>query len=294
MGLLYKRNIRVSFGRKEFPSSTEINFTIVNDLFVSFDIEKTSEKTPNKARIQIHNLNQTSRSTLQQRDVFVRLDVGYAGQFDEIFSGNMFKGKSERTANEWITTLETGDGQEAFKSQVNTSLGPGTTSQQVVDTLAAALGAGIGAIKGLATDIFQNGIVLTGDVEARMDEIMDKQGLEWSIQDGKLQILPPDEPSEELGILISPNTGLIGAPIEREETDAAGKFIEFASLLRPQLKPGVAIQIASRDVNGIFKIRKANMTGDNKLGEFESRCEAKEIPTGALSSSQTLNISTVA
>lgn len=290
MGLLFKRITRVSFGLTGQP------FTVVTGLFTQFDVEKTSEKTPNKVRIQITNLNETSRSTLENKDVIVRLDAGYQGQPDELFTGNITKGSSERAGNSWITTIEAGDGGNAFKNaQVNTTLGPGANTKQVIETLAAALGKGLGAIKGIIdTDIFQNGITLTGDVEQRLDEVTDKLGLEWSIQDDKLQILPPDEPSEEIGILLTPDTGLIGSPVTREEAKGGGKFLEFNALLRAQIKPGVSLQIVSRDVNGFFKIRKAHFAGDNRKGPFNVSCEAKEVPSGVLQSSQLLNVGAIA
>ena len=290
MGLLFQRVTRVSFGLANEP------FTVVTKLFTQFDVEKTSEKKPNKTRIQITNLNETSRSTLEQKNVIVRLEAGYGDQLDELFIGNIGKGWSERSNHDWVTNIEAGDGQDAFKSaQINTTLGPGVNTKQVLETLATALGKGIGAIKGvIETDIFQNGITLTGDVEARIDEITDKMGLEWSIQDDKLQVLPPDVPSEEIGILLTPETGLLGSPVRREEAKKGGKFIEFTSLLRAQIKPGISLQIQSREVDGFFKIRKATYSGDNRKGPFEVRCEAKEVPSGAIQTSQILNIGAIA
>lgn len=290
MGLLYQRITRVSFG---IVGQT---FTVVTDLFTQFDVEKTSEKTPNKVKIQITNLNETSRAALEQKNVIVRLEAGYQGKPDELFTGNISKGSSERSGHDWVTTIEAGDGRKAFKlAQVNTTLGPGANTKQVLETLAKALGKGVGAIKGVVDNlIYQNGITLTGDVETRLDEVTDKMGLEWSIQDDKLQVLPPDEPSEELDILLTPNTGLIGSPVEREESKTGGKFIEFTALLRAQIKPGVSLQIQSRDIDGSFKIRKAIYRGDNRKGPFEVQCEAKQIPTGAFQSSQLLNIGSIA
>lgn len=290
MGLLFQRSIRVSFGLADQP------FTVVKGLFMQFDVEKTSEKTPNRVRIQITNLNETSRSTLEQKNVIVRLEAGYQNQLDELFIGNISRGSSERGGHDWVTSIEAGDGEKAFgAAQVNTTLGPGANTKQVLETLATALGKGIGSIKGvLDTDIFQNGITLTGDVSQRIDEITDKMGLEWSIQDDKLQVLPPDVPSEEIGIILTPETGLIGSPVRREEAKKGGKFLEFNALLRAQIKPGISLRIQSREVDGFFKIRKAQYSGDNRKGPFNVKCEAKEVPSGGIQTSQVLNIGSVA
>ncbi len=288
MGLLYIRKTRVSFGLKGQP------FTVVTGLFTQFNVEKSSEKTSDRTSIQIYNLNETSRATLQEKNVIVRLDVGYQDNLDELFVGNISKGSSDRQGNAWVTTIEAGDGQDALKNaQVNTTLGPGANTKQVLETLASSLGKGIGTIKGVVSNkLFQNGITLTGDVETRIDEVVDKMGLEWYIQDDKLHVLPPDEPSEDIGILLTPNTGLIGSPVEREESKGGGKFLEFTSLLRAQIKPGVSLRIQSRDVDGFFKVRKATYSGDNRKGPFEVVCEAKAIPSRSVLTSQTLNVST--
>ena len=289
MGLLFNRSVRVAFGLPDEP------FTLVRGLFIQFEVEKTSEKNANRINIRVYNTNETSRATLEQENVIVKLDAGYAGSIneaesiDELFIGNITKASSEKTGNEWITTIEAGDGSKKFKeSQVNTTLGPGANNKQVIETLAKSLEVGIGTIKGVVEDVFQNGITLTGPVDQRMDEITEKMGLEWSIQDDKLMVLPPNEPSENIGMLISPATGLIGAPINRE------KGIEFRSLLRGSIKPGVAIQLQSRDFNGIFKIRKAVFSGDNRKGPFEVRCDAILVPSGAVEVSQLLNVGVIA
>jgi len=311
MGLLYGRSTRVSFGRVtvvQSPTATNITsepFTVINNLFTQFEVVKTSEKNANTVRINIHNLNQTSRSTLESPtkvtkdgsttttvNTVIRLEAGYKEDIAQIFIGNVVKAASSKQGTEFVTSIEAGDGSQALKSsQINKTLGAGATTKQVVQELASALGKGIGAVKGIVDDVFQNGITLTGDVTQRLDEITNKMNLEWSIQDDKLQILPPDEPSENSGLLITPDTGLIGSPVEREDSKTGAKFLEFTSLLRGSVKPGVSIQLQSRDFNGFFKVRKVTFSGDNRKGPFYMDCEAKEVPSGAVQSNQLLTLS---
>lgn len=283
MGLLFERIVKTSFGL------AGEEFTVVTGLFTQFEIEKTSEKTPNRVGLRIFNLNETSRATLQQKNVIVKFDAGYGEKADELFVGNITRAGSEKSGPDIITMIEAGDATKQFsEAQVNKTLGPGANTKQVIEEVAKQLNVGIGAIKGVTEEIFQNGITLTGNATDRLDDVVDKLGLEWSIQDDRLQILPPDEPSEILGILLTSNTGLIGSPIKREDG------IEFRALLRAQLKPGAAVQLRSREIDGFFKIRKAVYTGDNRRGPYQVVCEGKEIPSGASLETQTLNIGAVA
>lgn len=285
MGLLFDRIVRVTFGK---PGTEG---TRVSGLYVQFDIEKTSESNPNKGSIQIFNLNPTSIGVLQQKGNIVRLEAGYAQVPEELFLGDVSKASSAKQGPNIITTIEVGDSRKKFQEKrINITLGPGATEKQAVESLARAFEVGVGAIKGVTEKIFQQGITLEGPVKDKLDEVIGKMGLEWSIQDGALQILPPDTPSETLGILLTPETGLIEAPAKRE------KGIEFKALLRVALKPGVSVEIRSRFISGFFKIRKAKYIGDNRGGSFEVNCEAVEVESGAQLTSEatTLNVPTLA
>lgn len=283
--LLFNRNIRVTFGK------VGQTLTRVSDLFIQFDLEKNSESEPNKGAIQINNLNRDSRALLQAQDVSVLLEVGYAGIYDKLAVGQISRAPTERSRMETVTKIEFEDGRKQYtEARINTSFAPGVTTKQVLESLASELKVGIGTIKGTIEEAFQNGLTLSTNVRAALDDITGKMGVEWSIQDNNLQILPRNTPSELLGILLTPETGLVESPIEREDAKKGGKFIEFKSLMRAQLKPGVAVEIQSRETSGFFKIRKARYQGDNRKGPFHVSCEAVEVESGAIQSSDLLNI----
>lgn len=290
MGLLINRSVRVSFGIAGAP------FTVVDKLFIQFEVEKTREKHPNRVTIQINNLNETSRATLENKDVFVSLEAGYLGadrqgKLGQLFIGKITRAISEKQGKEMVTRIEASDGQGTPSAQINTSLGPGATAKQVIESLARELKVGLGAIKGIGQKVFQNGISLSGNVSDRLDEILDGLELEWSIQDNNLQIVPIDEPTETLATLLTPQSGLLGTVMKREEGKAGKLNIEFRALLRTEIKPLVALEIRSRNITGVFKISKAIYVGDSRKGPFEVRCQATEIPTVApISINTPLNI----
>jgi translation initiation factor 1 (eIF-1/SUI1) len=235
VSLLFDRIIRVTFGK---PGSL---LTRVQDLYIQFDAEKSLESEPNKCVIQIHNLNETSNALLQQSGVSCLLEAGYGGIAEKLFVGQIKHATVERQGRERVTKIEFQDGIEQFQTaRIAQTLGPGATNQQVLQALAQEFGTGVGSIKGLEEGTFQQGITLFGPVRDKLDDITRKMGLEWSIQNNNLQILPPKVPSQTLGFLLTPDTGLIGSPTLREDSKSGGKFVEFKCLLRAAIVPGVA------------------------------------------------------
>lgn len=282
MGLLFDRTVQVDFGRLGQEG------TRVTNLFVEFDIEKTSESNPSKGTVSIFNLNETRRSQLQDENLVVRLFAGYQGIPELIFDADISKAISNRSGNDIVTKIECGDGQSQFaNANINKTFDAGIDTKKVLEELASELKVGIGTIKGVIQGKFQNGITLTGSVRDRLDEVTAKMGVEWSIQDRALVVLPQDEPASVSGVLLNQDTGLIGQPAKTEEG------IEFVSLLRAAIKPSVAVQIQSRVFNGFVKIRKARYVGNNRTGPFEVRCEGKIIEGAATEINQQLNLSSV-
>ncbi|MEE8299291.1 MAG: hypothetical protein V3R67_07925 [Thermodesulfobacteriota bacterium] len=278
MGLLFDRKIQVSFGK-----AGDLG-TRVKNLFIQFDIKKNSEPSPNKGTITIYNLNEVSRAALQSKDMAALLEIGYES-FDlveELASGKIHKAVSMQQGKDWITIIDFGDGlKNLSEASINVSFAPGATGKQVLSSLVKNLGAGVGAIKGLVDVTFQNGLIASGPVKHEIDKIADLMGLEWSIQDGNFQILPRLVPSEKSTILLSPETGLQGSPTQREDAKKGGKYLEFVAKPRAIIKPGNAVQILSREIDGFYKIRTARFRGDNRTGPFEMLCEAVEIASGA-------------
>lgn len=297
--LLFRRNVRVSFGRSGQEGKS------VEGLFVQFEVDKTTETNPNRAKIIIHNLNEDSRSQLQEnKDFVIRLEAGYDGVYEDLFIGNDPRITHERQGRERITTIEIGDGQTQFKeSRVNVTLGPGTTTKQAIEAVATEMKLGIGVVKGLVTDVFQNGITLSGAARDKLTNLVTKvPGLEWNIQDEKINILPQDQPSQLSGIVLNYKTGLLNEPVKKskkkkegvQDVEATGLTpIEFQSLMRPSIKPGVAVKIESNQINGFFKVRRAKFEGDSRKGPFMVTCEAIELPANVIETSEILNVATI-
>lgn len=256
----------------------------IDGLRIKFNIEKTNEKTPNDARIEIFNLSDATRSMLEAKNTRVSLAVGYDGlapggflgtglgsssNVASIFVGNVKKAIHERTGADIITKVDAADGGNRYRnSRLDKGFPPNVKLQAVIDEIQAAMELGKGAQEGVPDKSYANGVAFSGLCREHLTELCRANGLEWSIQDESLQIIPAGRAASNSLILLTPDTGLVGHP---SKTD---KGVEFQALIQPELKPGRKVQVDSRTLKGTFKLRKVTHDGDSNEGEFLSKCEA--------------------
>mgnify|MGYP003670633929 CR=1 FL=1 len=259
---------------------------VVKGLRIIFEIEKTSEPTPNTASITVFNLNQENRDFLKSEDLRVVLLAGYTGQersgrlVSSVFSGDVKKVATEKSGPDFLTTLECGDSEKSIQEthfEKTYSAEDGTHVLVIIKELAAALGLVVNDenIKGVSDNKFINPVILSGNVKKHLDDLVSKEGLEWSVQDGEIHIRNRTDAKFVNAFLLNVNTGLIGTPVKRE------KGIEFLSLLNPLIRPTETVKIESRFtgssfVNGSFVVKRAYYKGDTHEGEWVVRGEALE------------------
>lgn len=260
---------------------------IYRDLKVVFEVEKSSAVQANKAKIAIYNLNNDSRKKFV-KGFIIRLDAGYEGLLETLYIGDVFKVTHERKGPDIVSTFECLGGKQLVSAHFDASYPAGTAAVVIIKDLARALKVNIGTVIGIQNLTYGSGFVASGSVKTVLTKILEKQKLEWSIQNGALQIIPIKNHTGESAVVLSKNTGMIGIP--SEGTDS----ITVESLLNPKLVPGRVIQLISATINGFFKIRKVNLDGDTHGSKWNVKCEATPVKlTQNLPQNQGLNFKTV-
>lgn len=255
---------------------------------LNFSIEKTSTPNPNKSKINIYNISQESRNFLEQKDMIVFLKAGYGSELSNIFIGDILRREVNRSGADLLYTLECGDAEKIILSaHVDIGLGPGATNIQLFDIAAAKLGLSLGIKKGIVERVFVNGFTFSGLAADLLTEQTKNIGLDWSVQDGELRIMPRGEDDGEEAVVISKDSGLIGFPTKTPDG------VKFKSLLNPKLRPGRAVKLETRQFQGqtgpntniiastsllksgeIVKVRKATFQGDTREGSWTTDVEA--------------------
>lgn len=259
----------------------------IEDLRIKFDCEKTNESSPNNAKIEIFNLSDTSRATLEAKNTRVRLQIGYlgipktvgagitltglSGNVETVFVGSVVKctHKYDAGSPDIVTTIEVADGGNRFRNaKLEKGYPPNAKLEQVVNDLIEQMGLNKGAVLGIPKKKYANGVTFYGLARDHLDTLAKTYGFEWSIQDETLQIIPANDTTAENGIQLDSESGLVGFPSK------TAKGVEFTSLIQPRLRPGRKVILNSRILKGTFKIRKVKHSGDSHSGDFLSKCEA--------------------
>jgi len=113
---------------------------------------------------------------------------------------------------------------------------------------------------GLLGQIFLTGTVVSGSASRELTAICRSANLDWSIQDGKLQILDRSKALDAFAIKLDSQSGLVGSPslcVKKGKTVVSGKC-----LIIPDMFPGRQISLDSKFVKGSFVLKKCTYSGD--------------------------------
>ena len=235
---------------------------------ISFKVEKDVSSTVNKAEIRIYNLTSNTRGLAENPKNIIELFAGYGKEPKLLFRGNASRVISSIGGPDSVTTFEIGDGLKSFQnSRVDVSFKQGTPAKDIFQTLTNAMGLAKGEQKDIPQKSFPSGLSLSGPVRDHMNYLTDKLDLEWSIQNGAIQILPKGKSTSQAAFLLSSETGLIGSPNKKD------KGLEVVSLLQPEINPGRIVEIQSKFVKGQFRVEKVSHEGDTADTAWFTRIE---------------------
>jgi hypothetical protein len=262
---------------------------LVDNLRISFAVEKSLEKFPNNSTIKIYNLSASSRAFIENEKSVVVLKAGYGTAKKGIFTGDIAMVSHRQEGPDIVTNVEAGDGLSSFiNSRIDISMAPGSTVRNVIDVLKNAFGVVSGEIQGLNQDReYLNGHTMSGPVRDELDNLAETDGLEWSIQDNKLQMLPRNSGASLPAFLLNASTGLIGTPyktkivndsiLSKKDGKEKENGLHCVSLLNGEITPGRLLRIETKLLTGTFKVVRVRHFGDFEGNEWFSEVEGREL-----------------
>jgi hypothetical protein len=252
----------------------------VEDLRITFRVEKTSSSEPNKATIQVYNLNQWSRQRVEEKNQALVLTAGYEDVNARIFVGVVKRVEHRRAPPDIVTEMECADGGVDLETaEFRRSYKAGTSRLRVVkDIITAMPNTDTGPLT--ASELsgsIPGRLALSGGCRHVLNRLAKSWGFEWSIQDEAIQVLTEATGTvnpQALAVVLSPETGLIGSPTK---TDRGAKF---KSLLMPTINPGSFVSLDSAFVKGYYKAESTSDEGDTHGSAWHTEVEGKTLPDG--------------
>jgi hypothetical protein len=233
-------------------------------LAIVFRVKKNLKAEPNSVEIKVWNLAPGTRKSIEQpKAVPVQLDVGYGGDNHTIYLGQLRSATSEIEGPNIVTSISSGDSEQAFAAtRVKFTVPAQATPAQILQTAASGLGVGAGNIGqmlgGATAGTGGPSKVVMGAASKVMGQQARANGMQWSVQDGALQIMPIGQSlgSSSTAVLLNAQSGLIGSPT----VDNKG-ILKCEALIQPGLTPGLPLVVQGVNLQGTFRIEDVEYNG---------------------------------
>jgi hypothetical protein len=240
----------------------------LSELAFSFQVQKSLKPEPNTCEIKIYNLAPETRQKFESATAnAVRIEAGYGGDNSQIYLGEVRAAWTTIEGADVVTTLSTGDSEKEIQTaRINVSIGAKAPADVALRALVRALGVKSGNVehavrvlqtKGVAAGLFPSGTVLSGQVHREMTDFCRSANLEWSVQDGAIQILDKGKALEGKAVVLASDTGLYGSPT----VDSKGIVTARCALI-PELRPGVKVVLDAIGVKGGYRVHTCEYVGD--------------------------------
>lgn len=261
-------------------------------LDVRFDVSRSLTPDANTCEVLIYNMAESVRNRLSDMEsLFLRVEAGYNGSRGEIFRTRVRDITSTREGDSWETVIEGGDGERTLKTaRIKQKFRSGTKIGNVLRAIANELttstldDVGIGNALPLfdaaqftetGSAEFQKGTVVSGSAESELTELLKSCGMEWSIQDGEIQVLQigASLSTDSAVPLLSFETGLIGTP-----TISSDGILTATSLMNSDLSPGRSIVVSTKRIPEVaYRIETADYVGDTQGNSWYVHFEARPL-----------------
>jgi hypothetical protein len=279
MAAVFHRKIKMSFTSPD--PGVKLPPTI-EDLNIGFTVDRTLEKEPSTLDAAVFNLSEETRQLLmQEARLIVTLEAGYGDDVHAVFVGDVRRVALRRDLPDLVTDIEAGDGERGAKQWARKWFPKGTTVGKVFEYLANTAGYGKGNLDRVVSinderglpDRLENGIHVRGYALDELAELSNSRGIEFSVQDGEVQILKYGNAKEGVPItLISANTGLIGYP----SVDNDG-IMTLNHRLLPNVFPGSMVKVQSEFVKGDYRVLRALYSGSLFGDDFNIELEGRLV-----------------
>ena len=280
-GFLFGRRYEFTVGTPGDPEAV-----VYSDNKIVFDIEKCSESTSNKAKVDLWNVN-VEQNVSNMKNMSVQLKVGYGTDLISIFFGvvgTVNRCYRTRKGPDIVTTFELGDSERALYGTYLQKTWPANVPIiNVLKDLVSELSLTSPVIDpAAATDLtwkLQSPLAVNGSVKAAIDNIVSNAKLVWSIYDGVVTIWKSMSGFSGIkAIRLSKFTGLIGIPTTKSIGNDG--IVTAVSLLNPRLKPGAIVYLESEAVStAAYVVQKATYSGDSHSNKWQVTLEMMLLPT---------------
>lgn len=219
----------------------------LSEMRFTFDVMNADAQSPNNATIKVYNLStQTVKRLRATQYARVVLRAGYQGLDGIIFSGDIKQFQDGReSATDTFLTIFAGDGDIGFNfGFLSKSLPAGSNAANHIKEARQAMGFGELYVPALAESApgLARGKAMFGMARDLMRTAADSIRSTWSVQNGKVQVIPLDSYLPREAVVLNAQTGMLGVP---QQTDQG---ISVRTLINPRIEVGALVRLNNKDI----------------------------------------------
>lgn len=272
-------------------TSTGNGLLISNNLQISFDVSKSSSNKDrsNSATIEVYNLSDDSLKLIDVDYPFASLSVGYRDiGLKQIISGQVTDVTTRKSGTDRITQLTIGSAYVKLNHElISKTLPPGRV-RDAYEALAKEIGITRTVFNSVNIESpIIHGYPLSGTKREMLDELSEKYGTDWQIDDDTLYVHDSDRGNSEkfeLAYVISKYTGLIdnayrtSGDVRRSEKDKVKKpGIQFKCLLNPDIVAGSILKLEDTLIQGWVKVDSLRHIGSWRENDWYTEVQCSMI-----------------
>lgn len=298
---LFDRQARVVIGESG-GAGAEIGAAAANGIpiHINFSFEKADVESPNTGKVKIWNLSKEHLNELERQDCIVIVKAGYADYITEAFKGTVTHASTSKEGADRMTEIELASNMvELRDTSFSVSYTEGTRTDVIYQEIAAQMGLPM-SISPTAMEnptLLSGGFSFVGSSKNLLNRLSRMDGINWTIQDGIIQLFKENEPISTNCYELNAGSGLIGMPKRvnisagsgsskggSETADSGSETAqlgwEVTYLMNLAIGVNSYVHISSEAVNGYFRVQKVSIEGDNYEGDWQCKATVLEV-TGA-------------
>jgi hypothetical protein len=240
---------------------------------IRFNIENADIQSPGSMACRVYNLSKETISQVQKEFSKVTLNAGYQeGNYGIVFSGTIkqFRVGRENNKDTYLDILAA-DGDYGFNyGVVNFTLAAGANSEKQIKEIVKNM-PGIEIDENYEYVFARNknftnirGKTFIGMAKSKLRNLASSLDFSWSIENGKVVIIPTTGYRPGEAVVINVATGLIGTP---EQTDSG---IALTCLLNSKLRIGGLVRLNNDEINQLIFQKDASQVNYKSYTEIEA------------------------
>ena len=240
-------------------------------------------KSQNTGKVSIWNLNPQHLAELSKDDCVVSLKAGYGSVMPLIFTGVVTYTSTSLDGADRCTQLELVDNRiEVRDTYVSVSYSGTVNTKTLIQDAADQMGVAVTFSYNAEFVDLPNGFSFVGPAKDVLTKACDCSSLQWSIQNGVLQVKKPGDVMSKEVYVLSPDTGLLGIPkqiqvSDDKDTSKAQHGWDVEYLMNAAINIDDYVKLESKMVTGFFRVYSLESEGDNVEGSWTCTARLLEV-----------------